>query len=270
MRVKCYSSNKDNHHRKGNIWICDDWRDDPVAFVSWAEQNGYAEGLQLVRRDKEDGYYPENCAFLKIEEANKVHGMRYSRLYNIWTQVTQRCTNKNNTRYDQYGGRGITVCEEWMDFKVFAKWARKNGYEDNLSIDRIDVDGNYQPSNCKWSTDTEQQRNKRNSRYIIINGTKKTVAEWSEISEIPYKTLLRRLNKGCKEENLLAPVGTIYEYKYLIEINGVEKTINAWSKEAGLPFSTIKRRYQRGIRGEALIQKGRVSIKSENQLSLDL
>jgi hypothetical protein len=185
MRVKCYSSNKDNHHKKGNIWICDEWKDDPQSFVIWAKQNGYIEGLQLVRKNKEDGYYPDNCAFLKIEEANKTHGMRRTRLYNIWTQMNQRCVNQNLEHYDNYGGRGISVCDEWKKFEVFAEWAKKNGYKDGLTIDRMDVNGNYEPDNCKWSTDVEQQRNKRNNRHITINSQTKTIAEWAEISGLP-------------------------------------------------------------------------------------
>lgn len=271
MRVKCYSGNKANHHKKGEIWICDEWKDDPVAFVEWAKQNGYQEGLQLVRKDKEDGYHPGNCAFLKIEEASKIHGMRYSRLYNIWTQMNQRCVNLNLEHYSSYGGRGISVCDEWKKFENFAEWAKKNGYKDGLTIDRIDVDGNYESSNCKWSTDVEQQRNKRNNHRVTINDVTKTVAEWAEISGVPYKTLQRRIYKGRKEEDLLAPVGTIYDHKYLIKINGVEKTMNAWAKGAGLPFSTVKRRYQRGLRGQDLLKKGRlISKKDDNQLSLDI
>jgi hypothetical protein len=264
MRVKCYSSNKDTHHKKGDIWICDEWKDDPVTFVNWAKKNGYKDGLQLVRKDKEEGYYPENCAFLTKEEVNRTHGMRWTRLYSIWTQMLQRCNNQSLRHYDRYGGRGITVCNDWEDFVVFVEWAKKNGYKEGLTIDRINVDGNYEPKNCKWSTDIEQARNKRTSRYITINGETKTVAEWAEISELPYKTLQRRIYTGCKEGDLLAPVGTIYEHKFLIEINGVEKTINGWAKEAGLPFSTVKRRYQRGVRGGDLLRKGRLP---SNQLS---
>jgi hypothetical protein len=270
MRVKCYSNNKDNHHKKAVIWICDEWKGDPVPFVNWAKQNGYKEGLQLVRKDKLDGYYPENCAFLKIEEASKTHGMRWTRLYNIWTQMNQRCINQKLDHYGSYGGRGITVYEAWKKFEIFADWAKKNGYKDGLTIDRIDVNGNYEPGNCKWSTDVEQQRNKRNNRYITINGETKTVAEWAEISGLPYKTLQRRLYTECKEEYLLAPVGSIYKHKFLIEINGVKKSTNTWAKESGLPFSTIKRRYQRGISGEDLLKKGRLNNKHVHQLSLGI
>ncbi|MCA1066126.1 hypothetical protein QTG56_25435 (plasmid) [Rossellomorea sp. AcN35-11] len=256
MRSKCYSSNEDNRHKKGDIWICDEWKDDPVAFVDWSKLNGYKEGLQLVRKNKEDGYHPGNCAFLKIEEASKTHGMRRTRLYNTWTQIKQRCTNEKNDRYAEYGGRGISVCVEWLDsFEVFKEWALKNGYNKDLSIDRIDVDGNYTPDNCRWSTNLEQSRNKRDSIIVTIKGVTKSLPEWSEDSNIPYKTLQARYYKGLRGEKLLAPMGYHNE---LLEINDVSKTANAWANEAGLPLSTIKRRYKRGVRGEDLLRKGRL------------
>lgn len=269
MRSKCYSSNKDNHHKKGAIWICDEWKGDAEAFVKWAKQNGYKKGLQLVRKNKEDGYHPGNCAFLKIEEANKTHGMRWTRLYNTWTQIKQRCTNEKNDRYEEYGGRGIKVCKEWMEsFEVFIEWAQKNGYRNDLSIDRIDVNGDYEPDNCKWSTQVEQQRNKRNNHYIPINGKSKTVAEWAEISGVPYKTLQRRIDTGCKKEDLFKPVN--YHWKQ-IEINGELKPMSVWAKEYGLQYSTIQRRYNRGVRGIDLLKTSRLnSQKDDNQLSLDI
>lgn len=268
IRLKCYGSNLDNRYKGEDLWICDEWKDDPVAFVKWAKENGYKEKLQLARKDKNKGYYPENCVFLEKKDTTKTHGMRQTRLYNIWTQMTQRCNNQKLDCYDRYGGRGIYVCDEWRKFEVFAEWALKNGYKDSLSIDRINVDGNYEPENCKWSTDIEQARNKRTSRFIIINGESKTVAEWAEISGIPYKTLQRRLYTGCKEENLLAPIG--YQHQdNLLEINGVRKTMNAWAKETGLAYTTIKRRYEKGIRGSDLLEKGRLKKKGDYQLSFD-
>lgn len=268
MRLKCYGSNLENRYKGLNLWICDEWREDPEAFVSWAKQNGYQKGLELVRKDKNDGFYPENCVFLEKKETCKTHGMRWSRLYNIWTQMHQRCTNPNLEHFDRYGGRGITVCDEWSKFEAFKEWSMSNGYKDDLSIDRIDVNGNYEPINCRWSTETEQQRNKRTNRFIKINGESKTVAEWAEISGMPYKRLQRRIDTGCEEENLLSPIGYQHQ-ENLLEIEGVRKTINAWAKEAGLPFSTIKRRYDKGIRGMDLLKKGRVQKIDEYQLTLD-
>ena len=188
--------------------------------------------------------------------------MRGSRLYRIWSLMKSRCTNPKLDFYDRYGGRGIQLCDEWKTFEIFAEWARKNGYRDGLSIDRINVNGNYEPENCQWSTDIEQARNKRTSHFISINSESKTIAEWAEISGLPYKTLQRRIYTGCGEENLLAPIG--YQHQdNLLEINGVRKTINAWAKEVGLPYSTIKRRYERGIRGSDLLKKGRLNKKDD-------
>lgn len=91
------------------------------------------------------------------------HGKRHTRLYNIWANMKQRCSNKNNPRYKDYGARGITVCDEWLhNFQSFYDWSMANGYKDDLTIDRKDNDGNYDPSNCKWSTYLEQSHNKRN------------------------------------------------------------------------------------------------------------
>lgn len=256
MRLKCYGSNMNNRYKGENLWICDEWREDPVEFVNWANQHGYKEGLELVRKDKNDGYYPKNCVFLEKKETNKTHGMRWSRLYNIWTQMNQRCTNETLDHYDRYGGRGISVCDEWRQFEVFEDWAINNGYKDGLSIDRIDVNRNYEPRNCKWSTNLEQSRNKRNSVYLTINGESKTIGEWAEISGLPYKTIQRRLFTGCKEEELLAPIGEHWQH---IEINGIIKPLSVWAKEAGLHYTTVQRRYKRGVRGEDLLSKGRLN-----------
>jgi hypothetical protein len=97
-------------------------------------------------------------------ELNKTHGLGYTRLYNIWGNIKSRILNSKNKDYTNYGGRGITICEEWKnDFMSFYNWAMSNGYEENkgLSIDRIDNDGNYCPENCRWTTNTIQCRNQR-------------------------------------------------------------------------------------------------------------
>lgn len=98
---------------------------------------------------------------------NSRHGQFGTRLYGIWCGMKTRCYNPNHEAYEDYGGRGIAICDEWRNnFQKFHEWAINSGYSDELTIDRIDVDGNYQPSNCKWATMSEQRRNQRSKEKI--------------------------------------------------------------------------------------------------------
>lgn len=125
------------------------------------------------------------------------HNKSTARIYDIWRAMKQRCYYKKNVCYKDYGGRGITVCEEWLhNFQAFYDWAMANGYEENLTIDRKDVNGNYEPSNCRWATNAEQATNKRNSRYIKYRGELKTLSEWSKVTGIDQKTISYRIEKG--------------------------------------------------------------------------
>lgn len=121
----------------------------------------------------------------------------YSRLHNIWKLMKQRCFNKNATGYHNYGGRGITICKEWLDYNVFVNWAINNGYSDNLSIDRIDVNGNYEPNNCRFVNNIVQANNTRRNNKVYYKGELKTIAEVARISGINYRTLHNRITRGC-------------------------------------------------------------------------
>lgn len=126
---------------------------------------------------------------------NYKHGKRNTRIYTIWKSMRQRCYNPNTNRYHLYGARGITVCEEWnKSFKAFYEWAMANGYADDLTIDRIDVNGNYEPSNCRWATYKEQANNTSKSTHITYNGETHTIAEWADIIGVKMQTLWARLN----------------------------------------------------------------------------
>lgn len=159
---------------------------------------------KLLRQNK-----VKSCGCLKSEnmiKMNTKHGHlkrgNNRRLLEIWSGMKKRCLNKNYERYQDYGGRGITICDEWLsEFENFHNWAINNGYNDTLTIDRIDVDGNYEPSNCRWATPAEQNMNKRNTRYVIYNGAKYNFKELEEITGIPYDTL-RRYYYDTRNEDL--------------------------------------------------------------------
>ena len=138
----------------------------------------------------------------------RTHGKSNTRLYEIWTDMKQRCLNSNQKTYKYYGGRGITICQEWInDFMSFYDWSLENGYQDKLTIDRIDVNGGYEPNNCRWVTMETQLRNTRRNHFVEINGESHTIAEWARIYEINPQTINSRLRKGISEQDaILIPV----------------------------------------------------------------
>lgn len=143
-------------------------------------------------------------ANLKTAELNKTHGESKTRLYRIWKSMRMRCLNKNNPQYKDYGGRGISICDEWLsDYMSFRNWALSNGYADELTIDRIDVNGSYSPQNCRWITLQKQQDNRRNTIHITRNGTTKTASEWAELTGISYNTIRMRYYRGFAPEHIL-------------------------------------------------------------------
>lgn len=130
--------------------------------------------------------------------------MSHTRIYRTWCNMKGRCYRKTAKRYNLYGGRGIKVCDEWKNsFIAFYDWALNNGYQDNLTIDRINVNGNYEPSNCRWVSNLEQQSNRSNNRFITYNNMTKTLSEWARIYNLNFKTLQKRIDEGWSVEKAL-------------------------------------------------------------------
>lgn len=162
---------------------------------------------------RKDGGATKTCGCQRMKhmgEARTTHGSTGTRLYKIWKGIRKRCYNVNDRSYANYGARGIKMCDEWYnDFSTFKDWALSHGYEDDLSIDRIDVDGNYCPDNCRWATALTQANNSRHCHYISYNGETHSISEWSRILGIPRLVLSSRII-ACGwtiEEAFTIPVG---------------------------------------------------------------
>lgn len=143
----------------------------------------------------------------KTSRASKKHGLSNSRLYQCWLDMKHRCYLKSVKEYKNYGGRGIKVCKEWLDKNLgsnnFINWALKNGYKDNLTLDRIDVNGNYCPENCRWATYKQQANNTTKNNKITINGITKSLGEWCKILKVCRNTYYYRKSNGLSDEDAL-------------------------------------------------------------------
>lgn len=159
-------------------------------------------GENFVAQPSDSKGVCRKCAMAKLSAERTKHGespnqgkRNASKLYSVWLNMRSRCYNPRNKKYKDYGGRGISICEDWNNFLNFKKWAEANGFANNLTIDRIDNNGSYCPENCRWITQKEQMRNTRMNHFLTYNGVTKTMAEWSEITGIKYHTLKQRINK---------------------------------------------------------------------------
>lgn len=158
----------------------------------------------------------------------------------------KRCYNKSHPYYRYYGGKGITICSEWLsDYNSFKDWAISSGYSDNLTIDRIDNSKGYTPENCRWVTMKEQQNNRTNNRLITYKGCTKTMKQWSECLGIPYRTIKDRIvNRGYTAEKAFSKA--YYANCRLIDINGKKQSVRAWCNELSLNYNTVLWRLHHG------------------------
>lgn len=152
----------------------------------------------------------QSCGCLQREAARReaasrtTHNACYTRVYRIWAHLKERCLNPNCKSYRRYGGRGIAVCDQWLEFEHFHRWAMANGYADNLTIDRIDNDGPYSPENCRWVGKVTQANNTCLNHVIHYRGERMTVAQAARRFKIPATRLYGRLQAGWTIERALS------------------------------------------------------------------
>lgn len=193
-----------------------------------------------------------SCGCLRKELLSKretTHGLSKTRIYRIWKGIKRRCSKDTVKHWEDYGGRGISMCDEWKeDFMSFYKWSMNNGYKECLSIDRIDVNGNYEPSNCRWATQKQQSRNKRGTIRVLYRDELMPLMDACEKIGISEDVVLSRMKRGASgEEALLKPVKKTSHMKpYQIRFNGKTNTISGWAREVGVDRKTISYRLSHG------------------------
>lgn len=172
-----------NYHKQGTYWLC------------VCDCGNIAE----VKSSKLGIGHTKSCGCLQKETVSKLnvkHKKANTRLYKLFIDMKKRCYNQNSKSYKYYGERGVIICDEWLnDFMVFHDWSISHGYKDNFTIDRIDVNGNYEPNNCRWVDMKTQNRNSRHNRNYTINGETHCLSEWCEKLNLKYKNIIQRINK---------------------------------------------------------------------------
>lgn len=203
----------------------------------------------------------KSCGCLRKESLTKLittHNLSKERLYNVWAKIKARCYNKNSHQYNNYGGRGIKMCNEWKNsFLSFYNWSMENGYNKNApkgkcTIDRIDNNLDYEPFNCRWVDMKTQGNNRRTNKYAEYGGEVKTITEWAEHFGYNTAEFLRVYNKFNKIEDVLSYFearGNSKRYNInsckIIEYKGEQKPIKLWAKEFNVPYKLLFQRMNR-------------------------
>lgn len=198
-------------NKNGNVyWICSCDCGSQTIVNGYKLRSGETQSCGCIRKER-------------LSKMTKKHGLTKKSLYNAWLNMKTRCNNPNFIEYERYGGRGIKYCSEWEFFDNFMDWALKNGYQEikdingrtKLSLDRINNDGNYEPSNCRWATRIEQARNKSNNKKYNYNGKEYCLSELATFSSVTIDTIRRRIKQGfCIKDAVEMPSKTYKGAKY--------------------------------------------------------
>ncbi|MBV4423238.1 hypothetical protein [Clostridium tyrobutyricum] len=207
----------------------------------------------------------KSCGCLKREqdranlEANHSHKLSHTKLWNTYYGMKRRCYNPKDKRYKNYGARGIKICSEWLnDFNKFVEWSYNNGYNDNLSIDRINNDGNYEPCNCRWATPKQQSNNRRSNIRVNCKGKSITLKELSENIGISYQCIDARYNNGDRGKRLIRKINTDKKV-----VRGSKQHLSKLSERE---VKEIKRLLEKGELQVAIAQKYNVSKGAINSI----
>lgn len=237
---------RSTNNRPGRMWLCKcDCGGEKIAS-SYDLRKGNITSCGCLWQD----------TIKKAQEANLKHGFSGTRLYNCFYSMHYRTKKEPN-----WIKQGIKVCEEWQTFEPFAEWALSHGYADNLSLDRINTHGNYEPSNCRWADRLTQMNNTTQNVYVTIGEETHTVAEWSRICGVSDATIRKRIEHGYQGEDLIKPTYRVWTpdersaamVKKPITINGETHSVYEWAKISGLQAATIRRRIYLGWPPELLI-----------------
>lgn len=177
---------KEKSNNKNKYWICKCDCGNIKSIEGNKIKNGLVKGCGCLRGKNNIKYSIQN-----------------KKLYKLWWHIINRCNNKKDISYKNYGGRGIKVCDEWLEYDNFAIWCLKNNYKEGLEIDRINNNGNYEPDNCRFVTRLENSRNKRNSIKYNYKGKLLSLKEIADLNNINYKLLWQKINRdGINIENI--------------------------------------------------------------------
>ena len=176
----------------------------------------------------------EMCIAMRKSEAT--HGLSGHHLHSVWNGMKQRCLNPHNPAYVNYGGRGISVCDEWMEFVPFYEWAVRDGYKRDLTLERKGNNKGYSPDNCTWATRQEQGNNTRQNVKVEYRAVTKTLTQWAHIVGMTPATLFYRVHRGWPTDKAFF---TKPHYDTQVTIKGVTHTVAAWARLTGMNTSTL-------------------------------
>lgn len=265
LRQKCSCPTNKRFHLYGakGITYPKEW-DSFSVFHDWAISNGYTGNETLSRYDETKSYTANNCFW---EGKRKHHGMSASRLYITWRSMKLRCTKPSHHSFQDYGGRGITVCKEWDNFIPFMEWALSSGYDESLTIDRIDVNGNYEPSNCRWVDMKTQANNRRSSHLLTFNGKTQSMTQWAKELNLSRNVIFGRWKAGLPIEEVLRKEKHLHrgetKHENLVSYDGQTLNQKQWAEKLGISATTLGRRLKEMSVEEAFSKPKRMTKRRQ-------